>query len=394
MGRICHAKGCSSKSKRKEPNVIFHKIPSDPDIRDKWITICRVPSKFHSFKELHICSKHFKRSSYCKLGTKTVLKKNSVPSVFPLKYSCFEKYKLTKIVNQISDEGDGPSTTVIENQKAVDQINAMDSLDEDKIDMDTSKPNESIKEEYEIPGFSHIIPEIKTELIDVDNLNQEIDATKVKIEPATDSSSEEEQEKKYVNKEERIIELLKAAHVKIELPLYEYTVGQLVELSYFDDVWYNGVILQIDNDDSEILVEFEKQSKFYKEWIRMDSNRLRKYGDSSNELRKENSHHKCEEISIKKRKSKKTERPKQKVQIEEKPIDYEDSYTVVEIPILIGQKVELSDFNNWHVAVIVEIDNIENELLLQYETNSKKHVEWVPMNSKRIRVSNDSQIIC
>lgn len=85
MGRKCNVLDCPSDSRRTEDNgVTFHKMPFHPDLRPKWIELCRIPEERQTNKVIYVCSRHFRRTDFCNFkGTKYMLKQGALPSVFP-----------------------------------------------------------------------------------------------------------------------------------------------------------------------------------------------------------------------------------------------------------------------------------------------------------------------
>ncbi|XP_038208739.1 PHD finger protein 20-like isoform X2 [Zerene cesonia] len=56
------------------------------------------------------------------------------------------------------------------------------------------------------------------------------------------------------------------------------------------------------------------------------------------------------------------------------------------VALTVGSKVEAKAFSGeWYPAEIVEVDYDEMEVLVHYENDSKKHDEWISVNSSRLR---------
>ncbi|KAJ8307895.1 hypothetical protein KUTeg_014542, partial [Tegillarca granosa] len=70
---------------RNNPNLNFHHIPKDPDVRKQWIIKIRRDEGTH-FKitpSTVVCSKHFKPEDYKSwTPVRKVLNKNAIPSIF------------------------------------------------------------------------------------------------------------------------------------------------------------------------------------------------------------------------------------------------------------------------------------------------------------------------
>lgn len=98
MGRKCSVQGCLSDSNRDEDvGVTFHKVPMQPDIRCKWLGLCRISEEKKSIKVIHVCSRHFLRADFCNFkGKKYMLRQGVFPSVFPWDKSKLEAIKSEK----------------------------------------------------------------------------------------------------------------------------------------------------------------------------------------------------------------------------------------------------------------------------------------------------------
>ncbi|XP_045470389.1 PHD finger protein 20 [Harmonia axyridis] len=98
MGRKCSVQGCLSDSNRVEDiGVTFHKVPMQPDVRSKWLELCRIPDEKKTIKVIYVCSRHFLRADFCNFkGKKYMLKQAVFPSVFPWDKSKLEAIKSEK----------------------------------------------------------------------------------------------------------------------------------------------------------------------------------------------------------------------------------------------------------------------------------------------------------
>ncbi|KAH7984635.1 hypothetical protein HPB52_023305 [Rhipicephalus sanguineus] len=75
---------CKSSSKQRMPGISFHEIPSDPELRAKWLNVISrddwTPDTTSRYST--VCSRHFGSSDFkegCKIRK---LKKDAVPSIF------------------------------------------------------------------------------------------------------------------------------------------------------------------------------------------------------------------------------------------------------------------------------------------------------------------------
>uniref|UniRef100_A0A1B6CTG9 Tudor-knot domain-containing protein n=1 Tax=Clastoptera arizonana TaxID=38151 RepID=A0A1B6CTG9_9HEMI len=56
----------------------------------------------------------------------------------------------------------------------------------------------------------------------------------------------------------------------------QFAPGSLLEVMDFNQQWYPVKVLEVDYEENEVLVHYQKWSDRYDEWVRMDSNRIRK----------------------------------------------------------------------------------------------------------------------
>ncbi|KAH6938940.1 hypothetical protein HPB50_015051 [Hyalomma asiaticum] len=80
----CCVPRCKSSSKQRTPGISFHEIPSDPELRAKWLKVISrddwTPNTTSCYST--VCSRHFGSSDF-KEGSKIrKLKKDAVPSIF------------------------------------------------------------------------------------------------------------------------------------------------------------------------------------------------------------------------------------------------------------------------------------------------------------------------
>lgn len=202
MGRKCGVESCASDSSRREDTgVTFHKVPLHPDIRPKWLSLCRIPEDKKDIKVIYICSRHFLRVDFCNFkGKKYVLRQGVLPSVFP-----WSKVK-------------PPVET---------------------------KPMEPKAEEKTDKGQKD---QCVGELVNIADRNPESQSTTIEQ---------------------------KAKTVETSYGLLNFAINARIEALDFNDMWYPARIVEIDYEENEVLIHFEKYSSKYDEWICMDSPRLR-----------------------------------------------------------------------------------------------------------------------
>ena len=60
-----------------------------------------------------------------------------------------------------------------------------------------------------------------------------------------------------------------------------YEPGIKLEVSDFKGTWYPAKVIEVDREENEVLVHYDKWSTRFDEWIKMDSNRLRPSSDTN-----------------------------------------------------------------------------------------------------------------
>nr|CAI5838605.1 unnamed protein product [Callosobruchus analis] len=222
MGRKCSVESCLSDSNRPEDmGVTFHKVPMHPDVRPKWMSLCHIPDDKKNVKIIYVCSRHFLRADFCNFkGKKYMLRQGVLPSVFPWDKSKLEAIKAEATIKK--EKTDEPNTDVV-------------------------------KEELEDPTL-----DIKSE-DSTEESNQTIED--VKIEPKEEKLDSKDQ--------------LPTDHPPPVNNLIDFTINNRIEALDFNQEWYPAKILEVDHQENEVLIHFEKFSSKYDEWVSMTSSRLR-----------------------------------------------------------------------------------------------------------------------
>lgn len=221
MGRKCSVESCLSDSNRPEDTgVTFHKVPLHPDIRPKWMSLCRIPEDKKSIKIIYICSRHFLNADFCSFkGRKYMLRQGVLPSVFPWN-------KLKKDAKKTS-------------------LKSEDEIKEEPDDQEIKEENIEKKQE---PITEN---DMESAAIDTDEKP-----------PATQIESMDQETKKAVQTAPGTI---------------NFTINEHIQALDFNQVWSSARIVEIDYEENEVLIHFEddKCSSKPDEWICMDSARLR-----------------------------------------------------------------------------------------------------------------------
>lgn len=238
MGRKCGISVCMSDSNREEDRgVTFHKIPMHTDIRPKWMSLCRISDDKKYMKVIYVCSRHFLKVDFCHFkGKKYMLRQGVLPSVFP-----WNKTKLDIKQEQIKTEYE-------DNNEKIGEV--------------------TVKSEY--PNLP-IVPEIKFEVNEEDFNAGTSTALKT-----------EEGMLDLVNMKEEVLSPNQSTTIEQKLKIVETTTGTLtfalntrIEALDFNQSWCPALIVEVDYQENEVLVHFEKYSSKYDEWICMNSSTLR-----------------------------------------------------------------------------------------------------------------------
>ncbi|KAK4880115.1 hypothetical protein RN001_008261 [Aquatica leii] len=244
MGRKCYVPDCLSEEGRYEDRgVTFHKIPLHSDIRPKWLTLCRIPEDKHNCKVIHVCSRHFLKVDFCRFkGKKYMLRQGVLPSVFP--WSKLKKETVSDVSQNIKKEIGNLAKQI-------------------KVEAETT---------------DNTLFEIKTEIKEEPKDYSEVSEMKEEVHSAFDDASTVVQpETKFVSQKEKSSTTIEQKGKSIQTPLglLNFAVNTQLEALDFNQMWFPAHIVEIDYEENEVLIHFEKYSSKYDEWISMNSSRLR-----------------------------------------------------------------------------------------------------------------------
>ncbi|XP_055902975.1 uncharacterized protein LOC129939123 [Eupeodes corollae] len=228
MVRRCVIEGCESKSSVPEhKGVTFHSFPFDSKTREIWIENCHIPGDKNITKNILVCSRHFRRADFQPIKNgKFLLKAGSIPTVFTWK----------KNDSSSSSVGSAPVSRV--NSEVTDEAATTSSVE----------------------------ATIASIMAETDKLNRAAGITP------------KESKRKSSRSDESSIASPPPAPLKIDAPLV-FTPGVRLEVQEINGQWHSGKVVEVDNDDREVLIKFEKSGKSKRaeseEWIPMNSPRLR-----------------------------------------------------------------------------------------------------------------------
>ncbi|XP_053961246.1 uncharacterized protein LOC128865178 [Anastrepha ludens] len=233
MGRRCCIAGCSSTSRLPEHHgVTYHSFPLDPSIRSVWLRNTRLSAERQITKSVLVCSRHFRRVDFQpQRSGKYLLKQRVFPTVFP-----WGKVDPTQVESDLEDLKTTALPTSTTNQISEDATKATVEAKVAQIMAETAVRNA-----------------VKACIVKDDSETASAATTPVSASPAA---------------------------VKFE-PVTSFNSGTRLEAQDFDGVWHAARVVEVDNDDREVLIKFERSGKMKsvvvgtEEWIPMNSTRLR-----------------------------------------------------------------------------------------------------------------------
>ncbi|XP_055536145.1 uncharacterized protein LOC129724892 [Wyeomyia smithii] len=299
--RKCIISDCPSSSARKEDRgVTYHKIPANEQNKKKWVLACRLPDNYVINKGSNVCSRHFRKADFQDFkGTKYVLKFGAVPTIFSWSIASVPNKKKKDDTANLDKAKGSFKKDLIDTDKPDEQKQdvPVESIkikpDPDSKTEDVSNDNESAEQEepikHEVADDDVILKEdtLITPLLG----SKKRSATKRKSsprkapargasakksrksEPASVSSTSKE---KKTSHSPRKSASFTAGHSQSPI---NFISGTKIEAQDFAGKWHPAKLVEVDTEEREVLVQFEKNGKskstLNDEWIPMDSVRLR-----------------------------------------------------------------------------------------------------------------------
>ncbi|CAD6991243.1 unnamed protein product [Ceratitis capitata] len=236
MGRRCCVTGCSSTSRLPEHHgVTYHSFPLDTNIRSIWMRNTRLSPERQITKSVLVCSRHFRRIDFQpQRSGKYLLKQRVFPTVFP-----WGKVDIAQVESDLEDLKNN-------SMSAASNVN-LSTEDATKATVE-AKVAQIMAETAERSAAKAIA-----------NVGKEDDGSASPALAAVSASP---------------------AAVKFEA-VTSFNPGARLEAQDFDGIWHAARVVEVDNDDREVLIKFERSGKMKsaivgtEEWIPMNSTRLR-----------------------------------------------------------------------------------------------------------------------
>uniref|UniRef100_A0A182QI19 MBD domain-containing protein n=1 Tax=Anopheles farauti TaxID=69004 RepID=A0A182QI19_9DIPT len=299
--RKCIVPECPSSTARPEDRgVTFHKIPYLDDMQRLWITACHLPDDYKATKGSNVCSRHFRRADFQDFkGKKYVLKFGVVPTIFAwtiaesaedevsikqepgteVKQEKQEEQEEEEIPHEVGDKNEGivvkedaKVLALIKKEKEVTAAAAEETLTPVKGKAKTTpkRPSSGKKGAATPAKQARVAVPVAPNSSRKKTPKKQAANEKKQAPPAPPSPPEEP--------------VVAAATGAVEKSI-DFTPGTKIEAQDFSGVWHAAKLLEVDTEEREVLVQFDKTEKLksttLEEWIPMDSVRLRPFTNAN-----------------------------------------------------------------------------------------------------------------
>ncbi|XP_014226245.1 PHD finger protein 20-like [Trichogramma pretiosum] len=299
MTQKCCVKDCEELVKETRARCLpLHKFPKDPAQRTSWLATDGFPDDFRPTPSQIVCYKHFRQSDYeVSRGThhKLFLKKGSVPSVFddydnhpdPIRSDLIAtRLQARELKNSQQQQVTAPTGS----QSAAAAGNNSSQLLDDSLN-DTAASITS----YDGSADDSTSQNLGSSSIESTGVSQDADSISTQstsLQPAATESSQSVGSPMPVAQTIGIDETepkqtVDSSKAKIiNRSDIVFSPGFKLEAKDFNDVWYSARVVEVDHQEKDVLIHFDKWSTRYDEWIPMDSSRLRMMTQSPKEQNK------------------------------------------------------------------------------------------------------------
>lgn len=291
--------GCSSN--QYDAGITFHKLPSNRNYRESWLTACNstINPTLQPSSSILICSKHFKKSDFqqTKDKNKRLLKQGVVPSQFPKVDEASSEEKsdavLTDLEGNTKDTDPQRPPRTNRNIRASNSSTSLTQADND-LEKQVEQKIEAIKAEIAantLSGDGSNSKSTSEDLVKQKPGSRKKKTMQVSISSLLGKHYSQKKKKILVNKRKKestkakIRKKVKTKKHKVKrkfnLLSKDFTVGTQIQAQDVEGVWRNAYILEVDTDSNEILVRFKtsqetNSSNKSMERIPMNSARLRR----------------------------------------------------------------------------------------------------------------------
>lgn len=253
--RRCTIAGCKSISGLIEYHgVTFHTFPLNPTQRKKWMTNCRISNTKNITKSVLVCSRHFYHADFQpSKNNKNFLKPGAVPTIFAWGRLPYEPLPASPANTTDAEVVISTNTAAIGDTASVttDVTNASISLDK------PSGASSNVKK-HSTRGKS-------LGSFDKNNINKQRSAS-AEEHSSADAKDDKAMARKSLDSAMASKQLqstegnIKSPQKRVDLGA-KFHSGDKLEAQDFNGSWHPANVLEVDQDELEVLVNFEKSSK-------------------------------------------------------------------------------------------------------------------------------------
>uniref|UniRef100_A0A182NJ64 MBD domain-containing protein n=1 Tax=Anopheles dirus TaxID=7168 RepID=A0A182NJ64_9DIPT len=301
--RKCIVPDCPSTTARPgDRGVTYHKIPYLDEMQRLWIAACHLPEEYNATKASNVCSRHFRRADFQDFkGKKYVLKFGVIPTIFAWTIEEPGEEPVTIKQEPGSEEQQEKDDEEEEVPHEVgDKAEGIVVKEDEKVLALIRKEKQAAAVEATTPAKGKAKTTPKRASSGGSGSSKKGSATPAKQaraaeQVASSSGSARKQtpkkqgpvEPKQSPPEETVVAspvAAPAAGAGVEKSI-DFTPGTKIEAQDFSGVWHAAKLLEVDTEDREVLVQFDKTEKLksttLEEWIPMDSVRLRPFSNAN-----------------------------------------------------------------------------------------------------------------
>ncbi|ETN64740.1 phd finger [Anopheles darlingi] len=299
-GRKCIVPGCPSAANRKaDRGVTFHKVPLNEKIKRQWIEACRLAERPNSYRSGNVCSRHFRRADFQEFkGKKFMLKTVAVPSIFnwtkPQRPDALANVTVKEEEELCSTPDATPRKLQYQDESFVHEVG--DMYEDDSVVVKVEEPEIKTEPDAAAPVTPKTPAPSSSKKSSVSTLKRKsaskrsASARKLassKKQPRVELVAPPASPKKQTPKKAGTSTVKPHASPEMGIVagtggserLTSFTPGTKIEAQDFSGRWHSANLVEVDTEEREVLVQFEKAEKsktiLNDEWIPMDSVRLR-----------------------------------------------------------------------------------------------------------------------
>uniref|UniRef100_A0A182WC62 MBD domain-containing protein n=1 Tax=Anopheles minimus TaxID=112268 RepID=A0A182WC62_9DIPT len=291
--RKCIVPDCPSTSARlADRGVTYHKIPYLEDMKRLWIAACHLPDDYFATKGSNVCSRHFRKADFQEFkGKKYVLKFGVVPTIFDWTIAKPSGDNATAKSTPKASKGKDDAAKTQKGEKFKEEVpHEVGDMDDNivlKEDIkvaallkkeETQKAAATSSKRKSIPSSSKRSSSSKK--------SSTTPAKQARVEPVASSAKKQTPKKGTSESKQSVSSETEVAAADEPEPgggssekAIDFTPGTKIEAQDFSGTWHAAKLLEVDTEDREVLVQFDKTDKIKSttldEWIPMDSVRLR-----------------------------------------------------------------------------------------------------------------------